>query len=73
MMTDDWQEVVGHNLRRAILCKKWLKVQAFQREGDVGADFSREHQLMPKPLKMNTQDLKKEQPGIQMVRNVYKC
>lgn len=58
MMTDDWKELVGHNLRRAVLCKERLQVQAFQREGHVGADFSRKHQLMPKPLQMNTQDLK---------------
>lgn len=58
MVTDDGEEVVCHDLNWAVLCEEWLKVQAFQREGNVGADFGRKHQFMSKSFKMDAQNLK---------------
>lgn len=57
MVTDDGQQVVGGDLCRAVFGQKGLQVQAVQWEGDVGADFGGEHQLMSEALQVNAQDL----------------
>lgn len=57
VVTDDWQQVVVGGLVWAVFCQKRLQVQAFKREGNMGAYLGGKHQFMSKALQVDTQDL----------------
>ena len=58
VVADDREEVVGGDLRRALLGKEWTQVKSLEGEGDVTADFERIHDLVPKALQVDAQDLR---------------
>ena len=64
VVADDREEVVGSDLRRALLGKEWTQVKSLEGEGDVAADFERIHDLVPKALQVDAQDLRGPGAGV---------
>lgn len=58
MVADDREEVIGGDLGRALLGEEGAQVKALEGEGHVAADLERVHDLVPKALQVNAQDLR---------------
>lgn len=59
-MTDDRQQVIGSNLRRALLSQERLEIQTLQWEWHMAIYFERVHDFMSEALQVNAQYLQKE-------------
>lgn len=57
VVANDWKQVIGGDLRRAIFGQEGLHVKALQGEGHVTTDFEGVHHLVPEPFQMNAQNL----------------
>lgn len=71
-MTDDWQQVIVGGLGRAVFGQERLQVQAFEREGDVGAYLGGEHQFMSEALQVDAKDLKKRNTKRSVILEISK-
>lgn len=58
MVADDREKVIGGDLGRALLGEEGAQVKALEGEGHVAADLERVHDLVPKALQVNAQDLR---------------
>lgn len=56
-MANDWEQVVGGDLRRALFGEEGLHVEALQRERHVATDLEGVHHLVPEPFQVNAQNL----------------
>lgn len=74
VVTDDRQQVVVGGLGRAVFRQERLQVQAFKREGNMGAYLGGKHQFMSKALQVDTQSLEQRttQRSAQFVKTQMK-
>lgn len=72
VVANDREQVVGGDLRRALLGQEGLHVQALQREGHVAADLEGVHHLVPEALQVNAENLhQKKQTSEQLIIEVH--
>lgn len=57
MVTNDRQQVIRGDLRRAVFGQEGLHVEALQREGDMAADLKRIHDFVTKTFQVNAENL----------------
>ena len=67
MVTDDRQQVVGGDLGGAVLRQEGPQVQPLQGEGHMAADLEGIHDLMPKALQVDAQNLEGTEDGCLVV------